>query len=311
MSLSKGVSKDAVQATIHACLAPFDTVSAVLQPTQGAIYSTFERLPFHPGSRLFAAGSRYIWTSLNTLIIIYALVGWLVGIFINHAADILPKRKTVLQWPKCLACATPRSPLAWSGLLALLTNRRRCPHCDQPWSTLIRSIVVELATPAFFVFLLSRYGFSVQLGLFSLYTAVLILITVTDLEHRLIFNVVILPSILVGIAAAFFTPDLYWPSALVGGAAGFIISYLAALLSRGGLGEGDVTLSTFLGLILGFPFILLSLFFGVFLGGFIAFLLVITRRVNMKSFIPYGPFLTTTGWVMLIWGEAIWKYYFF
>lgn len=245
------------------------------------------------------------------LTIIYALIGWLVGLVINHAADILPKRKTVLQWPKCAACATPRPLLAWSGLLAVLTNRRRCPHCNQPRTTLARAIIVELATPAFFVFLLGLYGLSWQLVLVSLYTAILILITVTDLEHRLIFNVVILPSILLGLVAAFFTPNLYWPSALVGGAAGFLLSYLAALISRGGLGEGDVTLSTFLGLILGFPLILLSLFFGVFLGGFIAFLLVITRRVTMKSFIPYGPFLTITGWVMLIWGEAIWKYYFF
>lgn len=245
------------------------------------------------------------------LTIIYALIGWLVGLVINHAADILPKRKTALQWPKCATCATPRPLLAWSGLLAVLTNRRRCPHCNQPRITLVRAIIVELATPAFFVFLLGLYGLSWQLILVSLYTAILILITVTDLEHRLIFNVVILPSILLGLVAAFFTPNLYWPSALVGGAAGFLLSYLAALISRGGLGEGDVTLSTFLGLILGFPLILLSLFFGVFLGGFIAFLLVVTRRVTMKSFIPYGPFLTITGWVMLIWGEAIWKYYFF
>lgn len=245
------------------------------------------------------------------LTIIYALIGWLVSLVINHAADILPKRKTVFQWPKCAACTTPRPVLAWSGLLALLANRRRCRNCHQSRATLVRAIIVELATPAFFVFLLGLYGFSWQLILVSLYTAILILITVTDLEHRLIFNIVILPSILLGLVAAFFTPDLYWPSALVGGAAGFLLSYLAALISRGGLGEGDVTLSTFLGLILGFPFILLSLFFGVFLGGLIAFLLVITRRVTMKSFIPYGPFLTITGWVMLIWGEAIWKYYFF
>lgn len=245
------------------------------------------------------------------LAILYALIGWLVGVAINHAADILPTRKTVLQWPQCLACAAPRPPAAWSGIAALLTHRRRCQSCGRPRATLARAIIVELATPAFFIFLLRLYGFSGHLILVSLYTAILILITVTDLEHRLIFNVVILPSILLGLVAAFFTPHLYWPSALVGGAAGFLISYLAALISRGGLGEGDVTLSTFLGLILGFPFILLSLFFGVFLGGAIAFLLVITRRVTLKSFIPYGPFLTTTGWVMLIWGEAIWQYYFF
>jgi leader peptidase (prepilin peptidase)/N-methyltransferase len=171
-------------------------------------------------------------------------------------------------------------------------------------------ILVELATPLFFGFLFFRYGLGLHLGLVSMYTAILILITVTDLEHRLIFNVVILPSILFGLVAAFITPNLFWPSALVGGGFAFVLTYLAALLSRGGLGEGDVTLSTFLGLILGFPYIILSLGFGVFLGGFVVLLLLITRRVGLRTFVPYGPFLTITGWIMLVWGVEIWKYYF-
>lgn len=242
--------------------------------------------------------------------ILYALLGWLVGIAINHAADILPTRTTLLRWPRCSGCGRPRPRLAWSALLALATRQQQCAGCGQPRESFLRSVLVEIATPAFFVFLLNYYGFSLHLVLVSAYTAILILITVTDLEHRLIFNVVTLPSILLALGAAFFTPNLAWPSALVGGAAAFVIIYLAALLSRGGLGEGDVTLSTFLGLIIGFPFILLSLGFGVFLGGFIAALLLITRRVGLKTFIPYGPFLTITGWIMLVWGVQIWDYYF-
>ena len=127
--------------------------------------------------------------------------------------------------------------------------------------------MVEIATPVFFIFLMDYYGISGYLGWVSLYTAILILVTVTDLEHRLIFNVVILPSILLALVGMFATGTPPWPAALVGGAAAFVLVYVAALLSRGGLGEGDVTLSTFLGLIIGFPFILLGLGFGVFFGG--------------------------------------------
>ncbi len=101
-----------------------------------------------------------------------------------------------------------------------------------------------------------------------------------------------------------------WRQAMVGGALAFIVVYIAALVSRGGLGEGDVTLSTFLGFILGFPHIILSLLFGVFFGGVVAFLLLISGRVTLKTFIPYGPFLTITGWIMLVWGAEIWAYYF-
>ncbi len=247
-------------------------------------------------------------TILITLL--YAGLGWLTGIAINHAADILPTRQTLRQWPRCSNCQAKRPLAQWSALLAQLTGRADCPACGQRRLRLARAMIVELATPAFFVFLAGYYGLSGHLLLVSVYTAILILITVTDLEHRLIFNVVILPSILLALAAAFFTPGLAWPSALVGGGVAFLLVYLAALIARGGLGEGDVTLSTFLGLIIGFPHILLNLVFAVFLGGFVAFLLLLTRRVGMKSFIPYGPFLTTTGWIMLVWGTEIWAYYF-
>jgi prepilin signal peptidase PulO-like enzyme (type II secretory pathway) len=242
--------------------------------------------------------------------ILYALLGWLVGIAINHAADILPKRESVFQRPKCGACAARRPALAWSGWLAVLTGQQKCAQCGQPRPALTRLLLVEVVTPAFFICLITHYGISAYLGWVSLYTAILILVTVTDLEHRLIFNIVILPSILLALVGTFATGVPPWPAALVGGGAAFVIVYIAALISRGGLGEGDVTLSTFLGLVMGFPFILLSLGFGVFLGGFVAALLLVSRRVGLKSFIPYGPFLTITGWIMLVWGKEIWDYYF-
>jgi leader peptidase (prepilin peptidase)/N-methyltransferase len=247
---------------------------------------------------------------LLIIALLYAVFGWVVGVVINHAANILPLRKTVFQPPFCTACGTARPRQQWSALVTWLTAQRGCLHCRQPRRSFVRSVIVELALPLFFAFLYLRYGLSVKLALVTLYTAILILVTVTDLEHRLILNVVILPSILLAIAAAFVTPDLNWQAAGVGGIFAFILIYIAALLSRGGLGEGDVTLATFLGFILGFPHIILSLTFGVFLGGFVALILLVTGKVGLKTFIPYGPFLTITGWIMLIWGEEIWQYYF-
>lgn len=244
------------------------------------------------------------------LVILYLLLGWLIAVAINHAADILPTRTTIARSPACMACRTPYPVGQWSALLAWLSGKTACESCQAVRSRLARSVIVELVTPLLFLFLWFRYGFSIELGLISLYTVILLLITVTDLEHRMIYHVVILPAILLAIAAAFITPSMTWRQAVFGGALAFVVVYLAALASRGGLGEGDVTLSTFLGFILGFPHIILSLLFGVFFGGVVAFLLLISGRVTLKTFIPYGPFLTITGWIMLVWGTEIWTYYF-
>ena len=66
-----------------------------------------------------------------------------------------------------------------------------------------------------------------------------------------------------------------------------------------------MTLSAFLGIIIGFPNIIYALIFGVVLGGLVSAILVLFRQVTLKSFIPYGPFLIIAGWVMLVWGEQI------
>ena len=238
-----------------------------------------------------------------------AAVGWLAGLLINILADQLPTR-TRLHWPQCTSCKSDRPALAISAIIALFTGQVRCQACGEPYERRWRSIIVEAATPLLFIALAVWLGPSVKLIIVATYSAILLLITVTDLEHRLIFNVVILPSILLALAFAFVNEDLTWRAAIVGGAAGFLLSYIAALLARGGLGAGDVTLSALLGVMLGFPHILLSLLLGVLLGGVVVSLLLVTRQVNMKTFVPYGPFLTVTGWSMLLWGETLWIYFF-
>jgi prepilin signal peptidase PulO-like enzyme (type II secretory pathway) len=274
-------------------------------------------------------------------IILFALLGWLVGIAINHAADVLPTRKTLFQGPRCSECGHKHPVTAWSALLALVGNHRACHQCGHSRPAFSRAVMVELITPALFIILLWQTGFSYRLGAVLLYTAILILITVTDLEHRLILNIVILPSIVVAIIFSFFSPlsgfwhfgdgcnsllygiytlllrapSTFWEVAFIGGALGFVISFCAWLFAvllygHGALGQGDVTLSAFLGLIVGFPYILLTFLFTVLLGGIVPLLLILVRRVNRRSYIPYGPFLTISGWLMLTWGNEIWHFYF-
>jgi leader peptidase (prepilin peptidase)/N-methyltransferase len=149
----------------------------------------------------------------------------------------------------------------------------------------------------------------------SVYVAVLILVTVTDLEQRIIPNRVILPAILFALVAGFFVSWMTWRAALLGGAVGlvfFSVAYgLAALVYPGkiGLGMGDVTLATFIGLATGFPSAIVAVVLGVLLGGFVSVLLLLTRRATLQTAIPYGPFLVLGGLVALLWGQAIIRWY--
>ena len=265
---------------------------------------------------------------MNIETFVYALVGWLVGVFINYVADTLPRHGRLGEIPRCAACGTPRAPAAWSAVVGYLSGRRLCLGCGVPLP--LRSVVVELVTPAIFVGLLWRYGPSVHLGFLSLYSAVLILVTVTDLEHHLILNVVMAPAILLAIGGAFFNDDMTYRRAFLGGAFGLLSLYamfllaqpVSALLGRLAgrevgetpFGFGDVILGAFIGLITGLPGVFVALLITLLSAGLGAALFwfiraVIQRRYTLFTPIPYGPFLVLGGFVMMVYGPQILHWY--
>jgi leader peptidase (prepilin peptidase)/N-methyltransferase len=144
---------------------------------------------------------------------------------------------------------------------------------------------------------------------------VLLLLAVTDLEHRLIPNLIILPAILLALVAGFWADWMTWQAALLGGTIGLLffgVAYaLANVLYPGkvGLGMGDVTLATFIGLAVGFPSVMTAIVLGIFLGGLVSALLLLTRRATLQTAIPYGPFLILGGLIAMFWGPAIVRWY--
>ncbi|MGC8878539.1 MAG: prepilin peptidase [Anaerolineae bacterium] len=257
----------------------------------------------------------------------YALFGWAVGMLINHAADVLPRHKALCTTPLCSRCGMPRAPLAWSAVLGYLSGRQICLGCGRPLA--LRSVLVELATPLLFVSLLWRYDFSVQLGLISLYSVVLMLVTVTDLEHRLIQHAVMVPALLIALVGAFFNRDMTARQAVLGGAVALVLLYamyvLASPISRliGRLakrpseeipfGFGDVTLGTFVGLITGLPGVIFALVLTIFSAGLVAACIVLVQvmrhRYRPLTTIPYGPFLALSGFIVMVYGPDILRWY--
>jgi len=236
-------------------------------------------------------------------------VGWPVGILLNWLADVTPRTGPGMGWPACRSCDRRLPYAEWSGLLSVLLLRRgKCPQCASPapW----RRLWVELGTMATWAFLGIRFDPGLHLAGALFYTAVLIVITVTDLEHRLIPNQVVYPAIAVALLMSAVDPAISPLQALAGALLGFGLFLIFAIIGRGALGMGDVKLAAFLGTALGFPVVLVALVGGIMLGGVISAGLLLTRRVGLKSYIPYGPFLTVAGWLALVQGDLIIRWWF-
>jgi len=187
--------------------------------------------------------------------ILFTLLGILVGSLVNQFGSDLPARRGMTR-PHCPYCGRDRPWRQWLTLPSYLIARARCPSCDAPIS--LRYPLVEIGLAVTYGYLWIVLGPSVKLILYLLYSAIFALILVTDIERRLILNVVMYPSLLLAFVTSFFTPGMTWWSALAGGALGFVFFLGAALVGNaffgsGALGGGDVKLAAFVGLITGFP----------------------------------------------------------
>jgi prepilin signal peptidase PulO-like enzyme (type II secretory pathway) len=259
---------------------------------------------------------------------ILALLGLATGVLINLCADSLPVVRRMRR-PTCPYCGRPRSPIAWSAVSAYLFRRQHCAGCGAPIS--LRHASVEVGVALFFGLSWLRTGATVTTLLNLIYGSILVLILVTDIEHRLILHVVTLPAILIALAGAFVNPVFDSPKrALLGGGIGLLSTFtlylLGALFARAmgawrgqaidevAFGFGDVTLTTFIGLIVGAPEIIFAILIGFLSGGLVAILILAVRgllqkRYQMFTAIPYGPFLILGGVTMLYWGQEFMNWY--
>lgn len=151
------------------------------------------------------------------------------------------------------------------------------------------------------------FGFTLEAVAATLFCWVLVVITRTDFEHRLIPDKVVLPSAVAVLALRTIDdPSAEWILSALG--AGLVLFVIVLVYPRG-LGMGDVKLSAFLGAGLGLS-VVVAMFVGFFLA-FVPALVLFVRhgREARKAAIPLGPFLALGGVVALFWGDEILEWY--
>ncbi len=249
--------------------------------------------------------------------VLAAALGMLVGSFLNVCIDRPPRNESIVNPPShCEACHHRLGVIDLVPVFSFLWLKGRCRYCRA--SIPRRIFWVELSTGIIFAFLYWSYGLSVELGVMAFYACLLTVIFVIDLEHRLILNKVVYPGMVVALLIAIFLPQPPWipqllvhglPNFALGGAIGFVVFLLLALVSRGGMGFGDVKLAALIGLATGFPLVLLALILAAILGGLTAIVLLATGKRGRKEAIPFGPFLAVAAMVTLLWGNNIVNWY--
>jgi leader peptidase (prepilin peptidase)/N-methyltransferase len=248
--------------------------------------------------------------------VIFVLLGMIVASFLNVCADRLPAKQSLVYPPShCPACSRRLAAKDLIPVFSYLWLRGRCRYCKAAIPK--RVLWVEIATAALFGLAYWQYRLSIDLPIALFYISIFMVILVIDFEHGLILNRIVYPAMVIALLlSVFFTiflpqvgivPSIAW--AAVGGGIGFVVFLLIAIVSRGGMGFGDVKLAALIGLATGFPLVIVALIMGMILGGLVAVILLGFKIKKRKEAMPFGPFLAVAAIVTLLWGSDILNWY--
>ncbi len=242
---------------------------------------------------------------MNTVNLVFiSLLGAAVGSFLNVVADRLPEGRSLISPAShCDHCGRRLSFLELIPIISYLGLQGRCRTCRKPIPP--RTLIVEIVTCLAFVLTWLRFGASWTSALYILYSSLLIVLAIIDLEHHKLPNLLVYPAIGVGLAMI---PVLHLDKpwlAVVGGLVGFGVLFLIVVLAPGAMGMGDAKLVVFLGVVVGFPEIVLTLFLAFIAGGLVAGILLALKKIGRKDAIAFGPFLALAGFVTLLYGTQI------
>lgn len=237
------------------------------------------------------------------------ILGAVIGSFLNVCIYRIPEGESVVTpRSRCPHCLTT---IRWYHNLPVLSwvlLKGRCAYCGAAFS--IRYPLVEALTGLLFALFFFRFGFHQVTLVAWLLVAALVTISMIDLDHQIIPDVISLPGIPIGFLCSLALPWVSWQSSLLGILLGGGILLAIALgyewLTRQeGMGLGDVKLLAMLGAFLGAPAILPIIFLASLMGTLVGVPLMLIKRAGRKLAIPFGPFLAGAALVYLFFVDKI------
>jgi leader peptidase (prepilin peptidase)/N-methyltransferase len=240
------------------------------------------------------------------------LLAAVIGLLLGQALDLAFNRLYTdqpLDAPvqRCPACGRAPRLRHLVPLVGVAWDRGRCPGCGR-WLPLRAFLLAPGAAALFAAAQLTIDGFGPAL-LAGFFATVFLALTFTDLERRLLPNRVVYPAIALAAALSWAWPHVAIGQAIGGGLFALVIVSLLYVLSRGALGFGDVKMSVLMGLVVGFPSVLVGIFAGVLAAGAFVLPLLLLRVLSRRDYIAYGPFIAIGAIIALFWGDSIWDWY--
>ncbi len=238
-------------------------------------------------------------------IILYTYVilfGFIIGSFLNVVIYRIPLKLSVVKgYSFCPKCNKRLTILDLVPLFSYIFLLGKCRYCKEKIS--FRYPLVETLNALFYLLIYLAYGFSVETLIYFIVSSCLVSLSFIDIDKKIIPDRF---QIIIGICAIIlliFSNNISPLDRVIGL---FIISVPFLIIALfGGMGEGDVKLFAVCGFLIGWKLILLSMLISSIVAAIVGIYLMIVKKADKKSEIPFGPYIALAVLVSILFGENI------
>lgn len=222
------------------------------------------------------------------------ILGLVLGSFYNVVIWRIPRKKSIIS-PRS-HCPQCKNNLSYSELIpviSFLLQKGKCRHCEAKIG--VQYPIVELLTGLLFGFSAYITESLPSLLVSIIFVSLLLIAGVIDYRHQILPNKITIPGIVIGLILAALGWTVPLLSSITGAVVGGTTLLIIALISKGGMGLGDVKFLALIGAFLGPPFTFVAIFLASLAGAVIGTIYLIITRQGRKTPIPFGPFLALGG----------------
>ena len=241
------------------------------------------------------------------------IFGTCIGSFLNVCIYRLPAAKSIVHpgsmCPKCESIIRFYDNIP---ILSYLLLKGKCRYCNTVIS--FRYPLIEIISGLFSLLVFVKFGFTLEGIIYFAFISSMIVITLIDIDHRVIPDVISIPGIPVFFATSFVLPSITYIDSLIGILAGggslLLVAWLYNLITKkDGMGGGEIKLLALIGALIGWKGVLFTIFVSSAVGTVSGIIIMLLTKKNMKLAIPFGPFLAFGAVLYIFYGPRLIYWY--
>lgn len=244
---------------------------------------------------------------INTFYIF--ILGLCLGSFINVL--VLRNHKNIPWWKGYSYCPKCKKKLQWYELIPLVSfiiQRGKCKNCNKPIS--YQYPIVELLTGILFALVFYNFGLDISSILLLTISFFLIASFVSDFKYMELPDLFTLPANALALVLFLYNQDFAVTSLLIGAVFGFMFFASQYLITKGqGVGDGDMRLGLLMGILFGWPYILIPLGGAYITGTLYALILLIQGKPIHNTRVPLGVLLIPWIFIMIFYSAVLTEWF--